>query len=147
VSNELLSRIEALETQLSEIKKLNGIPGPRGPQGPIDVCVTQAVAHAEKVLDNRLASLFDRVELYAKRESDYGKERSESLHRELDQFRKEVRESLAQHFADEATQTRIENAVLKILVDYWVLDPDMNLLDRNQKPIQQEIPVADCGTF
>ncbi len=110
-------RIEELEKQIAELKNLKtGPPGPRGGAGDI----AAAVANAEKVVDDKLESLFARVDEYAKRESGYGKERSESLRRELDQFRKEVRESLAQHFEDEATKTRVENAVLTILHEYGV---------------------------
>lgn len=117
MSSELGSRIEALEKQLSEIKKLNGIPGPQGKPGNI----AAAAANAEKVVDDKLASLFERVDDYAKRESNYSKERYESFRSELNQHRAEVNQSLEQHFTAEATKNRIENLVVRVLQDYGVV--------------------------
>ena len=94
-----------------------GLPGQTGKPGNI----TAAVANAEKVVDDKLASLFERVDEYAKRESEYRKESIESFRSELSRYKEEVNKSLARHFADEATKTRIENLVVRVLQDYGVV--------------------------
>ena len=145
-------RLEILEQQLEEIKTLKGIPGPRGAQGPIDACVAQA----ERMVESRLSSidgldlvaahnnLIERVDMHAKRETDTNNKRGDSLRREMEQFRKDVRESLASYFSAESMKSRIEKAVVDLLVEYWVLDNDMNLLDRNQKPLATQ-PLRRAG--
>lgn len=115
MSNEPENRIEALEKQLSEIKKLNGIPGPTGKPGNIDV----AVANAEKAVDARLASLVERVDTYAEREGQCRKESIESLRRELDQFRTEMKQSFSDFQA--ADKVRVENCIVAVLTEYGVV--------------------------
>jgi hypothetical protein len=70
--DNLEGKVQRLEARIEELLSLK--TGPRGPQGPIDVCVTQAVAGTEKVVERQLASLFERVDEYARRESAYRKE-------------------------------------------------------------------------
>lgn len=118
MSSELERRIENLEAQIAELKQIK--VGPRGEKGsPGDI--SAAVANAEKVVDSKLAELFKRVEEYARRESEYRKENFDRFLGELDQNRKEVRQSLAQHFSDEATKTRIESLVVHLFQEYGVV--------------------------
>jgi hypothetical protein len=99
-----------------------GLPGQTGKPGNI----AAAVANAERVLDDKLKSLFDRVDDYAKREGEYRKEGFESFRSELNQHREEVRQSLLHHFSEEATKTRIENLVVRVLHDYGVVSSHDN---------------------
>ena len=82
--------------------------------------------------------------MHAKRETDTNNKRGDSLRREMEQFRKDVRESLASYFSAESMKSRIEKAVVDLLVEYWILDNDMNLLDRNQKPLATQ-PLRGAG--
>jgi hypothetical protein len=175
---ELERRIEDLEKQLSEIKKLNGIPGPavniielegrvqylenlvrelrsipaptrgetgtRGPKGDTGEVgatgaagavgprgdpgkpgnVDAAVANAERVLDEKLASLFKRVDDYNDAHSAIYRESSDSLRRELDQFRAEMRQSFSDFQAQD--KNRVENCIVQVLSGYGVVSSHDN---------------------
>ena len=113
--DNLEGKVQRLEARIEELLSLK--TGPRGPQGPIDVCVTQAVAGTEKVVERQLASLFERVDEYARRESAYRKESIDGVRGELNQHRKEVNDSLSL----EGTKTRIENIVVHLFQDYGIV--------------------------
>jgi ElaB/YqjD/DUF883 family membrane-anchored ribosome-binding protein len=113
--NELENRVKDLERQLAEIIDLKGIPGRPGVPGNI----TAACENTARVLDEKLASLFDRVELYAKRESDYSKERGESLRRELDQFREQMKQAFSAF--EDGIQNRVENSIVVLFEEYGVV--------------------------
>jgi polyhydroxyalkanoate synthesis regulator phasin len=120
MSSELESRVEVLERQLSAITKLNGIPGPQGKPGNI----VAAVANAEKVVDDKMASLFERVDTYAKQEGQYRKESIESLRRDLDQFRTEMKQAFSDFQASD--KVRLQNLVVEVLAEYAVVSSHDN---------------------
>jgi hypothetical protein len=92
-----------------------GAPGPTGKPGNIDA----AVANAEKVVAAQLASLFERVDNHARNENANRKESIESLRRELDQFRTEMRQAFSDFQA--ADKVRVENCIVQVLADYAVV--------------------------
>ncbi|MGB6496341.1 MAG: hypothetical protein WBF09_05045 [Candidatus Acidiferrum sp.] len=117
-------RIEILEQQLAEIIKLKGIPGARGPAGPIEA----AVANAERVLDEKLASLFDRVDHATKQGHQSHEELSKILRNEMDRFRKDMRQNFSDFEA--SIQTRVENSIVVLFAEYGVVSSHDN------RPIQ-----------
>jgi uncharacterized coiled-coil DUF342 family protein len=125
MSNELESRIEALERQLSEIKKLNGIPGPQGKPGNI----AAAVLNAEQVVENKLAEYVKRADGLAKGAEDLVHSETLNLKKSIDSLRGELHqhsEQVAQSFSAEGTKNRIEKLVVQVLHDYGVVSSHDN---------------------
>jgi hypothetical protein len=117
-------RIEILEQQLAEIIKLKGIPGPRGGAGDISA----ACYNVERIMDEKLASLFDRVDLAAKRGRQSHEELSKILRNEMDQFRKDMRQNFSDFEA--SIQIRVENSIVVLFAEYGVVSSHDN------RPIQ-----------
>lgn len=117
------------DTGAAGVAGKDGAPGPVGPKGDPGISgkpgsIAAAVENCERVLDEKLKSLFDRVELYAKRESEYNKESLERFLRELDQFRAEMRQSFSDFQASD--KVRLQNLVVEVLAEYAVVSSHDN---------------------
>jgi hypothetical protein len=140
---ELYEMIDEINKKIATLKGEKGDRGPRGPAGDHEAASANALSAAASVVDSKLSDLVKRIDDSCQRTQ---KENSDSIalvRKELSDFRGEIHEMLGV----EGTKRRIENVVVDLLVEYWLLDSNMNVLDKNQKPIQQEIPVVDCGKF
>lgn len=117
-------RIEILEEQLSKIIEY----------------YMAACANTERMLEERLRNvdgldlvaahnnLIERVDMHAKRETDTNNKRGDSLRRELEQFRKEMRQNFSNFEAE--IQTRVENSIVVLFEEYGVVSSHDN------RPIQ-----------
>ena len=117
-------RIEILEQQLAEIIKLKGIPGPRGGAGDISA----ACYNVERIMDEKLASLFERVDHATKQGCQSYEELQKILRNEMNQFRAEIKQNFAVFEAD--IQTRVENSIVVLFAEYGVVSSHDN------RPIQ-----------
>jgi hypothetical protein len=108
-------RIEQLEKQLAEIRDLKGIPGREGRPGNIQA----AVDNTARVLDEKMSGLFNRLDTFAENEKENRASAAESLRREFELFRQEVRENF-EHL-EAGLHNQIDLQIVTALHDYSVV--------------------------
>jgi hypothetical protein len=113
MSNE--ERIEKIEKQLAEIINLKGIPGRQGVPGNIEA----AVDNASRVLDEKLQGLYDRLDAFAGNVQTENKASAESLRREFESLRTEMRENFEHLQA--GLRNQVDLQIVSALHDYGVV--------------------------